>query len=42
LPLYETVVGTLVVFGAIYYAVALRGRETDVEADLATGEAAIA
>ena len=42
LPLYETVVGTLVLFGAIYYAVAVRGRATDVEADSATGEAVIA
>ncbi len=42
LPLYETVVGTLVLLGAIYYAVALRGRTTDVEADAATGEAVIA
>jgi urea carboxylase system permease len=42
LPLYETVVGTLIVIGAIYYVVALRGRADVVEADVATGEAVIA
>ena len=42
LPLYETVVGTLVLFGAIYYVIAVRGRATQAEADLATGEAVIA
>jgi urea carboxylase system permease len=40
-PVFETLVLALVVFGAIYYAVAVRGRAADVEADLATGEAAI-
>jgi amino acid transporter len=40
-PLYETIVGTLLVIGAIYYALAIRGRAADVEPDLATGEATI-
>jgi urea carboxylase system permease len=40
-PVFETLVLALVVFGAIYSAVAVRGRAADVEADLATGEAAI-
>jgi urea carboxylase system permease len=42
LPLYETVVGTLVVVGALYYLVAVRGQKTELEADVATGEAVIA
>jgi urea carboxylase system permease len=41
LPVFETLVLTLIVTGAIYYAVAIRGRAADVEADLATGEATI-
>jgi urea carboxylase system permease len=40
-PLFETIVGTLIVVGAVYYVVAVRGRAPDVEADLATGEAVI-
>ena len=40
--LWETVVGLLLVLGAIYYAVAIRGRQDRVEADAATGEAVIA
>jgi urea carboxylase system permease len=40
-PIFETLVGTLLVTGAIYYAVAVRGRAADTEADLATGEAVI-
>lgn len=40
-PLWETVVGLLVLLGAIYYAVAVRGRSDTVEADAATGEAVI-
>jgi amino acid transporter len=41
-PLYETVVGTLLVLGAVYYTVAVRGRKADVEtADAITGEATI-
>jgi urea carboxylase system permease len=41
-PLYETVVGTLLILGAVYYLVALRGRAAEAEPDLATGEAVIA
>jgi amino acid transporter len=41
-PLYETVVGTLLVFGAAYYLIALRGRAPEAEPDLATGEEVIA
>ena len=40
-PIFETLVGALLVTGAIYYAVAVRGRAADTEADLATGEAVI-
>lgn len=42
-PLYETVVGTLLILGGLYYVVAVRSRtETEhVPADLATGEATI-
>ncbi len=40
-PVFESLVGLVVVAGAIYYAVAQRGREDRVEADLATGEATI-
>ena len=41
-PLYETVVGTLLILGTVYYAVAVRGRKADVEtADAITGEATI-
>ena len=40
-PVFETLVGTIVVVGAIYYLVAQRGREDRVEADIATGEAII-
>jgi hypothetical protein len=40
-PLYETVIGTLLFFGAIYYLVSVRGRAADVEADVVTGEATI-
>jgi len=41
-PLYETVVGTLLVLGAVYYLVALRGQAPEAEPDMATGEAVIA
>lgn len=41
-PTFEVIVGTILVFGAIYYALAVRGRAADVEADVATGEAMIA
>jgi hypothetical protein len=40
-PLYETVVGTLLLVGALYYVIAIRGRRQDVEVDPATGEAVI-
>jgi hypothetical protein len=30
-PLYETIVGALLVIGAIYYIVSIRGRAADVE-----------
>jgi hypothetical protein len=40
-PVFESLVGLLVLTGAIYYAVAIRGRAADTEADLATGEAVI-
>jgi amino acid transporter len=40
-PLYETVIGTLLTLGAIYYVVSVRGRAPDVEADKVTGEATI-
>jgi urea carboxylase system permease len=41
-PLFETLVGVLLVTGAIYYLLALRGRAPEAEPDLATGEAVIA
>ncbi len=41
-PLFETMVGLLLVLGGLYYVVSVRGRPHDVEADLATGEAMIA
>jgi urea carboxylase system permease len=40
-PVFESLVLVLVILGAIYYAVAVRGRAADVEADVATGEAVI-
>jgi amino acid transporter len=40
-PVFESLVGVVVVAGAVYYAVAQRGREDRVEADIATGEATI-
>jgi urea carboxylase system permease len=40
-PIFETLVITILVIGAIYYAVSVRGRAADTEADLATGEATI-
>jgi hypothetical protein len=41
-PTFETLIGVILVTGAIYYAVAIRGRAHDIEADTATGEAVIA
>ena len=40
-PLFETIVGTLLVLGAIYYVIAVRGTAHDVESDTATGETVI-
>jgi amino acid transporter len=41
-PLYESLVGLLLVVGALYYAVSVRGQRADVEsADAITGEATI-
>ncbi len=40
-PIFETLVVTILVLGAIYYAVSVRGRAADVEGDLATGEGLI-
>jgi hypothetical protein len=34
-------VATILFFGAIYYALEVRGRAADIEADFATGEAMI-
>jgi len=41
IPVFETLVGLVVIVGAIYYAVAQRGRSDAVQPDLATGEAVI-
>jgi urea carboxylase system permease len=40
-PLFESIVGLLLVTGAIYYVVAVRGKAHDVESDAATGETVI-
>ncbi|HZM71850.1 MAG TPA: amino acid permease [Candidatus Polarisedimenticolia bacterium] len=40
-PVFESLVGAIILVGAIYYVVAQRGREDRVEADIATGEAVI-
>ena len=41
-PLYESIVGALLILGGIYYLVSVRGRAKDVEsADAVTGEAVI-
>jgi urea carboxylase system permease len=40
-PTFETIVGALLLLGALYYVVSVRGRAADVEADSATGEAVI-
>jgi urea carboxylase system permease len=40
-PIFESLVLLLIVTGAIYYAISVRGRAHDTEADLATGEAVI-
>ena len=41
IPVFEALVGSIIVIGAIYYVVAQRGREDRVEPDVATGEAVI-
>ena len=41
IPVFEALVGVVVIIGAVYYLVAQRGREDVVVADLATGEAVI-
>ena len=41
-PIFEALVGTLLILGAVYYLVAVRGQKHDVEgADAVTGEAVI-
>ena len=40
-PIFETLVGLLLVVGAIYYTVAIRGHAADIESDEVTGEATI-
>ncbi len=40
-PVFETLVGLVVVIGLVYYLVAQRGHEDRVEADVATGETII-
>jgi amino acid transporter len=41
-PTFEVIVVTLLLTGALYYFVSVRGRAADVEADTLTGEAVIA
>jgi amino acid transporter len=41
IPVFEALVGLVVIVGAIYYVIAQRGHEERVEADIATGEAVI-
>jgi urea carboxylase system permease len=40
-PMFEVIVATIVLFGALYYVVSVRGRAADIEADVATGETVI-
>ncbi len=40
-PMFEVIVATLLLTGALYYLVSVRGRPADIEADAATGEAVI-
>jgi hypothetical protein len=40
-PTFEVLVALILVLGILYYAVSVRGRAADVEADVATGEAMI-
>ena len=39
--MFEVIVATILIFGALYYFLEVRGRAHDVEADAATGEAVI-
>jgi urea carboxylase system permease len=41
LPIFEALVIVLIVTGALYYAISIRGQVADVEGDAATGEAVI-
>ena len=41
IPVFETLVGIVIVVGALYYLAAQRGHEDAVDADIATGEAVI-
>lgn len=41
IPIFEAIVGLVVIVGLVYYLVAQRGREDRVDADVATGEAVI-
>jgi urea carboxylase system permease len=41
-PLFETIVGALLLLGALYYVIAIRGTKHDIESDEATGETMIA
>lgn len=40
-PMFEVIVATILITGAIYYVISVRGRAPDVEADTATGETVI-
>jgi len=40
-PTFEVIVGVILLFGAIYYALEVRGRAADIEADITTGEVTI-
>ena len=40
-PLFDTIVGAILILGLVYYVAAIRGTKHDVEADIATGEAVI-
>ncbi len=40
-PLYETIVGVLLVTGLLYYVISVRGTAQDIESDAATGETVI-
>jgi amino acid transporter len=41
IPVFEALVGTVVILGAVYYVATQRGREEVMAADVATGEATI-